>query len=199
MLSLLTETNSLGLITSAGYDSAIWCLHLITVDCDPHYHFFNQNLLSTLWNPYIVFALLFWEKNRSYLGFLNTRVIIMLRCMMHVVQLYSLEDFNHDNNLYVSTSRYISTNILDRSIGEGSGFLHIIRGSVLLFQMNLTLGITVLFCVGMKLAASTVGSFRTPGLCDPFSTFDDTFLLSTSSMKTRGMCERECLHNTRCL
>ena len=46
----------------------------------------------------------------------------------------------------------------------------------------------MLLSVGMKLAASTVGSFRTPGLCDPFNTFDDTFLLSTSSVKTRGMC-----------
>ena len=73
MLSLLTETNSLGLITSAGYDSAIWFLHLITGDCDPHSHLFLiKTLLSTLWNPYIVFAMLFGDKNRSYSGFLNT-------------------------------------------------------------------------------------------------------------------------------
>ena len=55
-----------------------------------------------------------------------------------------------------------------------------------LFQMNFVLVITLLFCVVMKLAASTIGSFRTPGLCDPFNSFDDTFLLSTSSVKTRG-------------
>ena len=77
-------------------------------------------------------------------------------------------------------------------------FIHSVSSVLQMSISNLKTPVLLLLMICGASTTIHVYEFRAPGKCNPRSTFDEQFLMTTHTMKTRVNCVLACINDNKC-